>query len=79
MRDSREMLFFFFFFIFFFFIYYLKKKETISLVSRSGRKIEINRHSRSIEKKTMITLFILFFFFFFFLNPFNYFKEKTSV
>ena len=43
-----------------------KKKETISLASRSGRKIEINRHSRSIEKKTMITLFILFFFFFFF-------------
>ena len=65
---------------FFFFFFYLlfKKKETISLASRSGRKIEINRHSRSIEKKTMITLFILFFFFFFFFFiPFNYFKEKT--
>ena len=47
-----------------------------SLTLRSKRKIESNRHSRSI-KKTMITLFILFFFFI--LNSFYlFFKEKKT-
>ena len=65
--------------LFFFFFFYLlfKKKETISLASRSGRKIEINRHSRSIEKKTMITLFILFFFVFFLYSFLLILKKKT--
>ena len=72
MRIAGRCSFFFFFYLLF------KKKETISLASRSGRKIEINRHSRSIEKKNNDNIvYSFFFFFFFFLNPFNYFKEKT--